>query len=105
MKDYIEIGPAPADEECAQLGEDGYYTRSRRECWTYIKQIRRELGMEPANTKLVVKTFQHDFGTYYEVVCYYGESYESMGYAIRCEEEVSDRWDDESKEALGLVRE
>ena len=39
--DYINIGPTPYDENCAQVGQEGYYIRARKECAAYCRQLRR----------------------------------------------------------------
>lgn len=102
-RDYINIGSAPAAEECAQVGSEDYYPRARRECTAFINQIKRQLGAEPGSALLSVKAFQHDFGTYHEVVCWYAEyDEEAYRYALRCESEMPEYWDEEARKELGL---
>jgi hypothetical protein len=102
-RDYIDIGSTPANEECAQVGSDNYYEKARKECATFIGQIRREFGPEPGSARLGIKGNPHDFGTYYEVVCYYDDNDETgMDYAFKCESSAPD-WDAESRAALGLT--
>lgn len=94
-KDYIEIGPAPCEEECAQVGSDGYHARAREECRRFIEAIRAKLGPEPDGARLAAKSFSHDFGTYHEVVCWYDEGNEAAAaYAFRCEAEAPTHWPD-----------
>lgn len=65
----IEVGPAPYDEECAQVGQDDYRERSQVECAVYIRQLNRIFGThEPCVLSFVRQGFPHDFGRYYEVV-------------------------------------
>jgi hypothetical protein len=93
-RDYIEIGSTPPDEICASVGEDGYAERARAECCRYISTLRRFLGPEPEGAELAIKSFEHDFGRYYEVVCYYVEDNEkAMEYAFKCEGEGPLTWD------------
>ena len=100
-KDYINIGPSPYGEDCAQVGEDNYRTKARRECVAYVNQLRRVHGAEPEGAQLVVKSFPHDFGSYYEVCCYYDEGFPaSVDYAFKCEGESPEQWDDEAKAEL-----
>ncbi|RLG67554.1 MAG: hypothetical protein DRO11_09995 [Methanobacteriota archaeon] len=95
MFDYIEIGPAPADESCAQVGDPDYSEKALKECRRFIKLIRSKLGPEPEGAELRVKSFSHDFGRYYEVVCYYdSDNEEAMEYAFRCEREAPTTWDE-----------
>jgi hypothetical protein len=101
MRDYIEIGPVPTDESCEQLGSNYDPVRARRECRVFLRQLRRQFGPEPEGAQLAVKSNAHDFGTYYEVVCWYDENDETaMGYAIRLEEETPCKWDTKAREEL-----
>ena len=97
--DYLEIGPSPALEECAQVGSDDYANRTRKECRAFINQLRRTFGLEPAGAKLFIKANPHDFGTYYEVACRF-EDEASQEYAIKLENEMPERWDAEAKTEL-----
>ncbi len=93
MKDYISVGPCPTDEECVQLGDENYYPRARKECARFIEVIRKKLGAEPENCRLATKSFQHDFGSYLEVVCFYDdEDSTSEEYAYKCESETPTTW-------------
>lgn len=94
--DYLNIGPCPCDEDCVQLGDDDYQKKSREECQRFIELIRKKHGVEPCAAKLAIKSFNHDFGTYREVVCYYDEGVEcSVEYAFRCESDPPSRWSDD----------
>ena len=99
-RDYIDIGPTPCEEDCAQVGQPDYATKARAECNRFIELIRRALGPEPEGARLAVKSNPHDFGPYYEVVCYYDtDNEEATRYAYRCEGEAPVRWDDVPAEA------
>lgn len=101
MQDYLEIGSSPAAEQCVQVGEDNYQTRSRMECKIFIKQIRRQLGAEPSGAFLRVRSNPHDFGSYQEVACYFKDDMpDAVEYAYRCESEVSEIWDEEARKEL-----
>ena len=93
--DHIELGPCPAEEDCAQVGTPDYGERSRQECARYIERLRQVLGPEPDGAALRVKSFTHDFGTYREVVCRYDDDNpDATAYAWRCEAEAPGRWED-----------
>lgn len=62
--EYINIGSTPADEDCLPIG----HPLAREETAIYRRQLEREF---PAG-RFSVKAFPHDFGTYYEVVAWYG---------------------------------
>ena len=94
MRDFISIGPAPAEEDCAQLGTPDYPERSREECRRFIALIRGTLGEEPEGAWLRVKRFEHDFGSYREVVCFFDDTLpDSVAYAFRCEAEAPATWE------------
>ena len=94
-RQYIELGQAPANEDCAQVGDLNYQVNARRECQSYIQAIRNYLGPEPDGAELSYKSFPHDFGSYYEVVCYYDENKpESVDYAFKCERQAPLTWTD-----------
>jgi hypothetical protein len=93
--DYITIGSAPCNEYCVQVGSENYASRARAECRRFLELIRAKLGPEPKGAQLAVKSFSHDFGTYYEVVCWYEVgNLEAENYAFRCESEAPCNWDD-----------
>jgi hypothetical protein len=100
-KDYIDIGPCPADEPCVQLGDSDYERRARTECAAFIREIRHAVGDEPTGALLAVKGNPHDFGRYYEVVCYFDdENNLSLAYALECERRAPLRWTEVGKTYL-----
>jgi len=106
MRDEMYIGSSPIDEKCAQLGTDGYWEKAQKECRAFINQLRRVFGKEPGSARLIIKRNPHDFGTYLSVNCYYNDGdEEALDYALRCEGETPENWDDEAREELGLEKE
>jgi len=102
MRDHIDVGAAPYEEQCAQVGRPDYWDEARRQCRAYIKQLRRKFGDEPDGAKLVLTENPHDFGTYLSVGCRYdSQRPQSVEYAFRCEREMPAQWDEE---ALGELR-
>lgn len=100
--EYIEIAPAPIDEECAQVGEPDFASRATKEMNAFINQLYR--AFPEASEKGVVfrkKWFNHDFGRYGYVVAYYQDSnHESYSYAMKVEAETPYEWDEEALEEL-----
>lgn len=97
MKDYLDIGSTPWQEECAQVGTEGYWERARAECRRYIEAIKRKFGPEPQGARLAVKSNPHDFGDYLSVVCWFDEANEeARRYAFLCESDGPATWDDAS---------
>lgn len=99
--DYINIGPTPHDEACAQIGQEDYYRRGRKECAAYCRQLRR-MYPEPAGGYFAVKSFDHDFGRYCEVVAKYDPTdREAVHWAFAAESGAAE-WDNDARAELGL---
>ncbi len=62
MRDYIDLGSSPANEDCAQVGSENYSQKAREECVRFIELIRKVVGEEPEGAYLAVKSNPHDFG-------------------------------------------
>lgn len=94
MRDYLTIGSVPAEEPCVQNGSPDYSpAKARAESQRYIDQLRLQFGSEPEGARLSIKGFNHDFGVYYEVVCYFdSEIPDSIEYAFRLEREAWVQW-------------
>lgn len=99
MRDFIDIGSAPAEEDCVSVSRDvDYLPAMRAECLRFIELIRKTLGPEPEGAHLAVKSNPHDFGTYYEVVCYFqDDDDEARKYAFRCQDDAPATWDAKPK--------
>jgi hypothetical protein len=94
MRNYIELGSCPYGEDCAQVGSDNYRERALKECARYISLLIEEFGPPPEGCDLRTKCFPHDFGNYYEVVCYYDDKLEeSVDYAFGCESGGPEFWE------------
>ncbi|HNU12559.1 MAG TPA: hypothetical protein PKJ45_14530 [Rubrivivax sp.] len=103
--DYIELGPAPAEESCAQVGDEDYEAESRRECLTYVRQIYRTFPVPPGvNARFLVRSFPHDFGTYREVVVEYQATREALDFVLRVENNVPTQWDAIARYELAWLR-
>jgi hypothetical protein len=95
MRDFLNIGSTPCNEDCAQVGAHDYTERAVPECRRFIEVIRAKLGPEPEGARLAVKAFPHDFGTYHEVICYFEDSNPvAVEYAFKCESEAPATWDE-----------
>ncbi len=71
MRDFFTIGPTPREESCAYVGEPDYEEKALAQCRRFIGLLRQTFGLEPDGTRLSIKSFPHDFGTYYSVVCHF----------------------------------
>lgn len=103
--DYFNIGSAPWDESCAQVGSPDYAKRSDLECSTFIEQILRAYPKpENVDARVKIMHFPHDFGYYKEVVvCYKIDDELALEYAIQVENDEKQalvHWDSEAKKRL-----
>jgi hypothetical protein len=104
MRETLEIGSTPCDEDCAQVGADGYSVRARAECNAFREQLRRMFGPEPDGASLCIKSNPHDFGSYLEVAVKFDcDNEAACEYAYKCEGEGPSHWDAEARAALGLT--
>lgn len=105
MRDKVELAAVPTDEPCEQVGPNCNYERMRMECRAFAEQLRRQLGREPEGAQLSVKSNPHEFGPYYEVVCYYDVgNTEAMDYAWGLEANLPAKWDSEALQYLAQNR-
>ena len=89
---YVEIGSAPCDEDCLQLGEPNCTPENQKtECFRFIELIRKVCGKEPPGARLMIKGNEHDFGRYYEVCCSYIDDL-SEDYAFHIESHAPTKW-------------
>ena len=72
MKEYLCLGPVPAEEDCAQVGTVNYHIRALKESTRYCNLLKQ---LYP-NARIQVEKFPHDFGMYFEVVVVFDDSNE-----------------------------
>jgi hypothetical protein len=100
MFERIEVGSAPWGEECAQVGKPGYEQRAYKECLAYKKQLLRTVSTYygkdlPEDFSFKIKSFPHDFGSYYEVVCTFDSNNpESCDLFEYLDNNLPEKWDD-----------
>lgn len=108
MIEYITLGSTPCDEECAQVGQEDYSSRAKKECRAYINQLWRVLkskgvNVAPPSFDLVIKNNPHDFGSYAEVNCKFdSDNAEACDLAYELDACAPANWDDEARKELGL---
>jgi len=99
----LYLGPTPAEEACAQVGQPNYREQALKECRAYLRQLTRLFPESPPGARFALAREVHDFGTYYEVVVRYDpEDKASRAFALRVEENLPARWDAQAREELGL---
>lgn len=93
-EDIYWLGPAPAGEDCVQVGSPDYARDAKAECRAYIEAIRKVCGREPEGARLTIKSQPHDFGSYYEVaVVFDGNDQAAAEYAAKCDEHTPTTWE------------
>lgn len=97
MRDYLFIGPTPAEEPCAQLGTDYYTPRAQIECRAFMAQLQRQFGKPPGSASFRISRCAHELGTYLEVVIVFNDnSEEEIDYAFNVESNSPSHWDEEA---------
>ena len=100
--EYIELGPVPAGEPCAQVGTDNYLARSMRECEVFRRMLERVFPIpEGLPVKYVIRSHPHDFGAYREVsVRYRAGDQAASDFAILVESSIPECWDPVAQQEL-----
>ena len=100
--EYIELGPVPTGETCAQVGTDNYLARSMRECEVFRRMLERILPIpEGLPVKYVIRSHPHDFGAYREVsVRYCSGDLAASDFACNVELSVPGCWDPVARQEL-----
>jgi hypothetical protein len=104
MRDSIDLGPTPAEEDCAQrtAGNLPYAELARLECAAWRDPLRRTFGLEPDGASLRIVGHDHDYGRYDEVAVRFDDANQAaVDYAYRLEAEAPGRWDAPALEMLG----
>ena len=103
MREFLELGSAPFDEDCAQVGAPDYGDRSRAECRALVNQLNRQRPLPP-RAEYVIKVSPHDFGSYREVgVRYDTNDGDAVAAAFEAEETFPARWDAEARAELAAA--
>ncbi|MDZ5454995.1 hypothetical protein [Azohydromonas lata] len=91
--EHLDVGPAPALEDCAQVGEPDYQTRSVLECRVYRRMLQRLHPVpEGVAAAFVVREHPHEMGCYREVAIRYACP-EALNFALAVEHGAPLQWD------------
>jgi hypothetical protein len=92
---YIEIGPVPGEEDCAQVGSPDYTEVSQRECEVFRRMLCRLLPVpEGLPVAYVGRIHPHDFGNFREVSIRYDEANaQAVEFAYEVERSMPAEWD------------
>lgn len=97
MKTYIELGPTPANEQHAEDNGE----QARKECRTYIRQLRRIFGNERGGAKFSILITGLS-NTYIVIIKYDTTSVAATAYISRVLWNLPTNWDATAREELGL---
>lgn len=90
--DHVDVGPVPAEEDCAQVGTPDYETHSARECRVFKRMLQRLHPVpEGVDAGFVVRKHPHDLGSYREVAVRYGPGH--LAFAESVERSSPVEWD------------
>jgi hypothetical protein len=93
--DMLELGSAPAEEDCVSVTDkEDYMQAMREECRRY-KALLESLFPVPDNVDacFAIKSYPHDFGTYMEVVVKFDNYDEkAIDFAFHVEENLPGKW-------------
>ena len=93
MREFISIGSVPVDEPCAHVGQQDYREKAKEECRRYKELLLRKFGDPPFGACFKIKSFPHDFGTYYEVVVEFDDRFpESEAFAYDVDGDLPATW-------------
>lgn len=101
-----EVGSAPSEEMCAEVGFPNYAAQSRRECEAFKAQILRHYPIpEGVDAGVRISVSPHDFGSYREVaVAYMDEAGCAWATSVEQDEKgVLAHWDDQALNELGFA--
>lgn len=92
---YIEIGPVPAGERCAQVGSPDCEETSLRECEVFRRMLNRLFPVpEGMPVAYVIRTHPHDFGNYREVsIRHDGGHAAAVDFVHQVEISIPGEWD------------
>lgn len=95
MRDYLDFETTPADEPCAQVGDEDYSKWARLEVEALRAQLLRTFGEPPSGG------FKRDFGSYLGLRFIFDDEDEAAGeYGYNIEGEFPQYWDNQAKEFL-----
>ena len=104
MAEYLEIGSAPCEEKCPQVGIDDSGI-CRKVAGIYRDQLQRWADKQKLDVVLSLQKNEHDFGMCYYASCKLPNDATEKQWddACKVESEGPTNWDDIAKEQLKIV--
>lgn len=92
----------PYEEECPQVGEDGYEVRAKATALILIEQLKRTFALN--GVCLDVVESKHDLGSYFEVEASVSDDdVDATMCLVRLEVGFPSHWDSTSKAAIAAL--
>ena len=90
MRDFLTLGPVPADEDCQQIGMPDY---DGEKDTADLKRYKAMLQERWPDAHFAIKSFPHDFGSYREVVVYFDTEQDEDPIAFEVESNLPREWE------------
>jgi len=105
MRDYLTLGTTPYEEDCVQvITGEAYHEMMKKEAAVYRDYLMRLFPEPPKDTYFSFMMFSHDFGTYWEVVCWYdAEDETALDFSFEVENTLPAKWDEEARKELDEI--
>ena len=99
MKEFVELGNCPYEEEGVQVSKEEYLEDMKKESLKYITLLRKKFSQASNyNCKFNIKSFPSYLGNYQEVVISYdNEDYAAIRYAFFVDNHLPARWSDDGE--------
>ncbi len=105
MRDYIELGSVPVDEDCVQVStKEPYIDAMREECRRYKSYLEQVCPIPgDVSARYIIKTFPHDFGSYMEVcIVFDDEDEKASEFAYNLEDKLPCTWGENNENKLSI---
>ena len=112
MREFIQIGTTPEEEECAQVGISDE-VQFKREAIAFRAQIFRENTNLHPSVGIEVRAFEHDRGMHFRpletgwyhelVLTYPSDNDDARNAAFKLADNLPQEWDFEAKQQIGLI--
>ena len=99
MKQFVELGNCPYNEEGVQVSKEEYLEEMSKESLKYIALLRKKFFQAiKYNCKFSIKSFQGYFGNYQEVVINYDtEDHNAIRYAFFVDNHLPAKWNNDGE--------
>lgn len=93
--EWFDFDTVPIEEECTPVGEPNALEKMKNEVKRTKALLIQKFGEPPIGVLIRAHCNEHDFGPYYSLRVYYNPNLpEAVAYAIACEAEFPETWED-----------